>query len=68
MQKCDYVCSTNGSLKMHIKMVHDKIKDVKCDKCDYVCSTNGSLKMHIKVVHDKIRDFPEGTNTSPFNN
>jgi hypothetical protein len=55
--KCDKVLSTKKNLKVHIKSVHDKIKDVKCDKCDYVCSTNGSLKIHIKQMHDKIRDF-----------
>jgi len=47
----------NGVLKLHIKHVHDKIKNVQCSKCDYKCSTNGNLKSHIKRVHDKIKDF-----------
>ena len=34
-------------------MIHDKIKDVKCDKCEFVCSTNGQLKQHIKQVHER---------------
>ena len=49
--------ATNSSLKMHVKMVHDKIKDVKCDLCEYVCSTNGSLKSHVKRIHHKIKDI-----------
>ena len=54
---CNKSYSTNGSLKMHIKMVHDKIKDFECELCEFKCSTNGSLKTHIKRVHDKIKDF-----------
>jgi hypothetical protein len=38
-------------------MVHDKIKDIKCNLCDYKCSTKGTLNIHIKQVHDKIKDF-----------
>ena len=55
--KCDYTCSTNNHLKRHIKMVHDKIKDIQCNLCEYTCSTNSHLKQHIKQVHDKIKDF-----------
>ena len=55
-EQCDYSCSTNGHLKQHIKMVHDKIKDIDCEQCDYKCSTNGDLNKHIKQVHSKIKD------------
>ena len=34
---CNKAFSTKKNLKRHIKMVHDKIKDFKCDKCDYTC-------------------------------
>jgi len=55
--KCDYKCSTKSNLTTHIKMIHDKIKDIQCPKCDYKCSTNGSLNVHIKRVHDKIKNL-----------
>ena len=55
--QCDYKCSTRSTLKTHIKMVHDKIKDIECSQCDYKCSTRSTLKIHIKRVHDKIKDF-----------
>ena len=54
--KCDYKCYANTTLKTHIKLVHDKIKDFHCDKCDYKCYAKTALKTHIKMVHDKIKD------------
>ena len=50
---CKYSCSQKSHLQEHIKQVHDKIKDFKCELCDYKCSSNSSLKQ----VHDEIKDF-----------
>ena len=47
VEDCEYTCSLNSCLKRHIKSVHDKIKDFKCELCDYTCSTNSTLKQHI---------------------
>ena len=38
-------------------MVHDKIKDIKCEFCDYTCSINSNLQQHIKAVHYKIKNI-----------
>jgi uncharacterized Zn-finger protein len=46
-----------GILKRHIKIVHDKIKEVKCEFCSQLFSLPTTLKMHIKSVHEKIRDL-----------
>ena len=46
-----------GNMKRHIKAVHDKIKDIKCDKCDAVFFTKCHLKDHVKAVHDKTKDI-----------
>ncbi len=54
--QCNYKCSTNGTLKKHIKAVHDKIKDHTCIQCNAKFSTNGDLQRHIKTVHDKMKD------------
>ena len=51
------MCSSNGHLQMHIKQVHNKIKDFECDRCEYTCSLNVNLQRHIKSVHNKIKDF-----------
>ena len=55
--KCDSKFSQKGHLNVHIKMIHDKIKDFECPNCDSKFSTKGSLTRHIKQVHDKIKDF-----------
>ena len=55
--KCVYKTDKSSILKMHKKMVHDKLKDINCDQCKFICSSNGILKMHKKMVHDKIKDI-----------
>ena len=47
---------TNSDLQRHIKMVHDKIKDIQCHLCEYKCSYSTHLQQHIKAVHNKIKD------------
>jgi hypothetical protein len=54
--QCNMVYSTTGTLKRHIKMIHDKIKDHACSNCEYKCSTASSLKKHIKAMHLQIKD------------
>lgn len=53
---CEYKCSAACDLRVHIKMVHDKIKDHECNQCEYKCSQGTDLRAHIKMVHDKIKD------------
>ena len=53
---CDYKCAQKGNLKIHIKQVHDKIKDTQCSECDYVCATKGNLTKHIKSVHERSQE------------
>ena len=54
---CNKALSTSGHLTRHVQVVHDNIKDVKCNKCAYMCSNNSELKRHTKHVHDKIKDI-----------
>jgi hypothetical protein len=61
---CDYKCSRNSHLQIHIKRVHTRIRDFECNQCPFKCSTNSDLQRHIKQVHDKIRDFE--CNQCPF--
>ena len=43
-------------LALHVKAVHEKLKDKHCDQCDFKTSALGNLKTHVKVVHDKIKN------------
>ena len=55
--QCIYTTTHEFGMGRHIKAMHDKIKDFKCDKCKYACSDEYALKKHIKHIHDKIKDF-----------
>jgi uncharacterized Zn-finger protein len=52
---CEY--TSKYKMKLHIKQVHDKIKDHPCNRCHSAFSTNSDLTCHIKAVHDKIKDY-----------
>ena len=52
---CRKSFSARYKLVRHVKGVHDKIKDYKCDNCSYECSQKSSLNMHIMDVH--MKDF-----------
>ena len=54
---CSYISVQSGSLKIHIKAVHDKVRDFKCQICSYSSAQKAMLERHIKTVHDKVRDF-----------
>ena len=58
-EKCVFKTVRKGDLKQHIKAIHDKIKDFKCnyDLCKYTCSSNSGLNTHINAVHNKIKSF-----------
>lgn len=44
-ENCEFECVSNSHLKILVKQVHTKIKDVKCS---YVCSSNSNLQIHKK--------------------
>ena len=52
--RCDYASTRQIHLNLHIKGVHDKIKDQKCDKCQYATAVKSRLRRHIREVHDKV--------------
>ena len=59
--KCDRDnCQKSFSLKtnlvVHIKMVHDNIRDKICDACGKGFSSTNNLKKHVRTVHEGIRD------------
>ena len=54
---CDYAASASGTLKRHVKDVHEKVKGFKCVLCEYATSQASSLKLHVKAVHVEKRDI-----------
>ncbi|CAB0035018.1 unnamed protein product [Trichogramma brassicae] len=55
--ECQKTFTRQGSLKIHIKTVHDKRKDYECDVCQKTFSQRGHLKIHVKTVHDKRKNY-----------
>ena len=51
---CDKSFSRKGTLKAHIKTVHEDVR-YNCGKCDKSFSHKGTLKAHIKTVHEDVR-------------
>ena len=41
----------------HIKTVHEKQKDLKCEFCDKSFGQKGQLNVHIKTVHEKLNSY-----------
>ena len=44
----------------HVKSVHDKVRDHRCDLCDYAGSKWNSLIFHTKRHHDKCQGCDDG--------
>ena len=49
--------TTNGSLKLHIKSVHEGQRNHKCDSCGKSFITSSHLKNHIRTVHEGQRNY-----------
>lgn len=53
--KCEYK-TTGTNISLHIKAVHDKIKDLSCESCDFSTAYRHKLKLHHKTKHLKNKD------------
>jgi hypothetical protein len=51
---CGYSSSKN--LSTHKKIVHDRVKQYKCDQCVYSCSQKHHMVDHKKRIHENVKD------------
>ena len=51
---CEKHLSSEHYLKTHIKVIHEKIKDYKCEMCEKDFYYSVGLKQHVKQIHGKI--------------
>ena len=56
-QQCDSSFVMEARLRNHVKVVHEKVKDVPCPRCEKMFKNNSDMKVHVKLIHDKIRDY-----------
>ena len=54
---CDYIGKDETVLKIHVKRVHDKIKDFKCDVCQAEFSQKIHLQRHGKRIHKDFKRY-----------
>ena len=47
----------NRNLKVHMRVIHDKIRDFFCDACPKAFSTKSLLGQHQQGVHSTVRKF-----------
>ena len=47
-------------MRIHIKHMHDKLKDHVCEECGYAASEKGDLKKHRDAVHNTGEKFKCG--------
>ena len=52
---CTFTSRDNWVIKRHMKIVHDKIKDLTCELCDYKTGRFDRLRHHVKEVHEKAK-------------
>ena len=48
---CEKSFHSKGYLKLHIKVVHDKIKEYMCDFCNKTFGHIKEMRRHIKLIH-----------------
>ena len=54
---CDRTVTQKGSLKIHVDMVHLKLRPFQCDICDKRFHTRHNLKQHVDGVHLELLPF-----------
>ena len=50
---CGKLLGRSGSLKNHIRAVHEKVKNFSCNKCDYKAFKKDKFKQHLRKIHDE---------------
>ena len=49
--QCNKVLKTKAKLKIHVKQIHNQIRDKQCAQCNYNTYNAGNLRLHINKVH-----------------
>ena len=51
---CEYVATTQGSLKKHVEYKHETVR-YPCDKCDHIATDADNLTKHVKGKNEVVR-------------
>ena len=56
-KSCDKIFASTGSLKEHIKKIHEGQQNHKCDYCGKSFTQSRYLKTHIQTLHEAQRNY-----------
>ena len=54
---CFKLFTSNGDVKRHVLLVHERLENIKCEACDKTFVFQKDLRRHVKTVHLKIRSI-----------
>lgn len=54
---CGKTFTNRSYVAIHIRNVHQKRKDFKCEKCGKLYSQKSTMLLHVRTVHEGIRDW-----------
>merc|ERR1712203_297972 len=54
--QCGYKAACSSCMKLHLKAVHFKIKDISCPYCEHTASQKSDMKKHIQARHLKDKE------------
>ena len=55
-----------SNLKRHFRMVHDNLKNFKCNVCDKKFGIGADLRLHVNGVHLKMRPYKSDSCSKSF--
>ena len=51
--QCGKVLKTEAKMRVHVKRIHNQVRDKQCHFCDYNTYSGGNLRLHIRTQHEK---------------
>ena len=54
--QCDAAFGQAGTLRTHVRTVHEQRRDHACPQCDAAFGQAGNLRVHVRTVHEKRKD------------
>ena len=54
---CEYALANEGALRKHVRKVHEKIRDSKCETCGRLFYSDKDMRSHYKIRHVTEKNF-----------
>ena len=64
--QCGKVLKTEAKMRVHVKRIHNQVRDKQCHFCDYNTYSGGNLRLHIRTQHEKCWDVEKISKNNLF--